>query len=396
MDLLQLKSELTAELEKNILPYWIKYTVDNMNGGFFGRVNNENIVDITANKGSVLNARILWTFSAAYNGLKSPDLLRIATRAYQYIQDYFIDKTYGGVYWLVDYTGKPVDTHKQIYALAFTVYGLAEYFKASGNKDSLKSAIDLYKVIEEKAFDPNFKGYFEAFQRDWNLIDDQRLSDKDMNVEKTMNTHLHVLEAYSTLYDVWPDPELRNKMEHLTEVFLKHIVNNETGHFNMFMETDWKVVSGKLSYGHDVEGAWLLQEAAEKIDNPAMLQQVKDVALKMTDAALSGVDPMGGLYADYIPDMGNETEREWWTMAEGVVGCVNAYEISHNQKYLDAAFGFWDFIKKYQIDSHYGEWFYRVDEEAKPILTYDKVGQWKCPYHNSRMCLEIMRRVKGA
>lgn len=393
MTLLELKQELTFELERNILPYWTKYTIDQVNGGFYGRISNENVVDITANKGSILNARILWTFSAAYNALKNPDLLRIANRAFQYIQDYFIDKTYGGVYWMLDYTGKPVDTRKQIYALAFTIYGLTEYYKASGNKESLQSALNIYKVIEEKAFDHGYKGYFEAFQRDWSLIEDQRLSDKDMNVEKTMNTHLHVLEAYSTLYDVWKDAELRNKIEHLIEVFLKYIVNNQTGHFNMFMETDWKVVSGKLSYGHDVEGAWLLQEAAEKIDKPELLAKVKETALKMTDAALLGIDPLGGLYADYIPDMGNETDREWWTMAEGVVGCVNAYEINHDKKYLDAAFGFWDFLKRYQIDKRYGEWYYRVDEHARPILTYDKVGPWKCPYHNARMCLEIMRRV---
>lgn len=394
MNLSDLKKELTAELKQNILPYWIKYTPDNTNGGFYGRINNDNTIDAKANKGSILNARILWTFSAAYNALKEPQYLEIADRAFAYIQKHFIDHTYGGVYWLLDYTGKPVDTRKQIYALAFTVYGLSEYYKASGKKESLKAAIDIYNVIEEKAFDPGYKGYFEAYQRDWSLIEDQRLSEKDMNVEKTMNTHLHVLEAYSTLYDVWKDAELRNKIEHLIEVFLKHIVNNETGHFNMFMETDWKVVSGKLSYGHDVEGAWLLQEAAEKIDNPSLLEKVKTIALKMTNAALLGIDPLGGLYADYIPDMGNETDREWWTMAEGVVGCVNAHEISHNSKYLDAAFGFWDFLKKYQIDHKYGEWFYRVDEHAKPILSYDKVGQWKCPYHNSRMCLEIMRRVK--
>lgn len=395
MNLSQLKKELAAELEQNILPYWTKYTIDNMNGGFYGRISNDNIVDITANKGSILNSRILWTFSAAYNELKSPDLLKTATRAYQYIQNHFIDKTYGGVYWMVDYTGRPIDPHKQIYALAFAIYGLSEYYKASGNKESLNTAIEIYKVIEEKAFDPGYKGYFEAYQRDWNLIDDQRLSDKDMNVEKTMNTHLHVLEAYSTLYDVWKDDELRNKIEHLLEVFLKYIVNNETGHFNMFMETDWNVVSGKLSYGHDIEGAWLLQEAAEKIDNPEILSNVKETVIKMTDAALLGIDPLGGLYADYIPDMGNETEREWWTMAEGIVGCVNAYELSHDNKYLDAAFGFWSFLKKYQIDYEYGEWFYRLDENAEPIFSYDKVGQWKCPYHNSRMCLEIMRRVKN-
>lgn len=395
MNLLQLKSELTTELERNVLPYWTKFTFDNVNGGFYGRINNDNIVDITANKGSILNARILWTFSAAYNMLKYPDYLKTATRAYRYFQDHFIDKTYGGVYWMLDYTGKPVDTRKQIYALAFAIYGLSEYYKASGNKESLNTAISIYNIIEEKAFDPGYKGYFEAYQRDWSLIDDQRLSEKDMNVEKTMNTHLHVLEAYSTLYDVWKDTGLRNKIEHLIEVFLKHIINNETGHFNMFMEADWKVVSGKLSYGHDVEGAWLLHEAAVKINNNAILEEVKRVAVKMTNAALLGVDPMGGLYADFIPDMGNETEREWWTLAEGVVGCVDAFEITNDSKYLDAAFGFWDFIKKYQIDRRYGEWFYRVDEEAKPILSYDKVGQWKCPYHNSRMCMEIMRRVKS-
>lgn len=395
MNLSLLKKEVSAELEKNILPYWTKYSIDELNGGFFGRISNDNIPDITANKGSILNARILWTFSAAYHVLGNKAHLDIATRAFEYINNHFIDKNYGGVYWLLDDRGKPVDTRKQIYALAFVIYGLSEYYKASGNKESLQTAIGIYRIIEEKAFDPGYKGYFEAYQRDWSLIEDQRLSDKDMNVEKTMNTHLHVLEAYSALYDVWKDAELRNKIEHLLEVFLNHIVNRETGHFNMFMENDWNVVSGKLSYGHDIEGGWLLQEAAEKIGNPQMLEKVKETALKMTDAALQGVDPMGGLYADYIPDMGNDTEREWWTMAEGVVGCVNAYEISHDQKYLDAAFGFWNFLKKYQIDHQYGEWFYRVDEQGNPILSYDKAGQWKCPYHNSRMCLEIMRRVNA-
>jgi len=162
----------------------------------------------------------------------------------------------------------------------------------------------------------------------------------------------------------------------------------------MFLEADWKVASGKLSYGHDVEGSWLLQEAAEKIDNPELLEKVKNVALLMTNAGLEGIDPLGGLYADYIPETGNDLDREWWTMAEGIVGCINAYQIKPDQKYLHAAFGFWDFIKKYQIDHQYGEWYYRVDEHTHPMLTYDKVGPWKCPYHNARMCLEIMHRIK--
>lgn len=394
MKLTDLREELKDELEHNILPFWTKYTFDNVNGGFYGRISNDLVVDITANKGSILNARILWTFSAAFNRLKDPDFLHTATRAYEYFQKYFVDREFGGVYWMVDYSGKPIETRKQIYALAFAIYGLSEYYKASGNAESLNTALEIYKIIEKYAFDQENNGYFEAYQRDWSPVEDQRLSDKDMNVEKSMNTHLHVLEAYSTLYEVWKTEELRLKIENLIGIFLEYIVNNETGHFNMFMEKDWRVVSGKLSYGHDVEGGWLLQEAAEKINNPALLEKVKAVAIKMTDASLLGIDPLGGYYADYIPETGNEPDREWWTMAEGIVGCLNAYEISNEQKYLDAAFGFWDFLKTYQIDWHFGEWYYRVDEHAKPILSYDKVGPWKCPYHNARMCLEVMHRVK--
>lgn len=394
MNLSELKHELHKELEEGILPFWMKYTIDNENGGFYGRITNDLKIDKTAPKGAILNARILWTFSAAYNALQKKEYLEMAHRAYDYIQRYFIDKKYGGVYWMVDHKGAPTETRKQIYALAFAIYGLAEYYKASGTKESLDRALEIHKVIEKYGFDKENNGYFEAFQQNWSPIEDQRLSEKDMNVEKSMNTHLHVLEAYSTLYDVCPTEELRKKIENLVEVFVHYIVDTKTGHFNMFMEASWKVVSGKLSYGHDVEGSWLLMEAAEKINNPVLLDHVKQLAIKMTDAALTGIDPLGGLYADYIPETGNELDREWWTIAEGVVGCLNTFEITHDPKYLNTAFGFWDFIKKYQIDHQFGEWYYRVDEHARPILSYDKVGPWKCPYHNARMCLEVMRRVK--
>lgn len=394
MNLLQLKRELHQELENNILPFWMKYTLDKENGGFYGRISNDLIVDATANKGSILNARILWTFSAVYNATKNPGYLKIASRAFEYFRRFFPDKEFGGVYWMVDYMGSPVETRKQIYALAFAIYGLVEYHKASGNEESLNSALEIYRTIEKYAFDSKQNGYFEAFQRDWSPIEDQRLSEKDLNVVKSMNTHLHILEAYSNLYDVWKKGDLREKIENLVHIFLEYIINPVTGHFNMFLEADWKVASGKLSYGHDIEGAWLLLEAAEKTDNPELVERVKKVSLQMTNAGLQGIDPLGGLYADFIPETGNEKDREWWTMAEGIVGCINAYEIKSDPKYLEAAFGFWDFIKKYQIDNQFGEWYYRVDEHTKPVLTYDKVGPWKCPYHNARMCLEIMRRVK--
>jgi mannobiose 2-epimerase len=233
------RKELFEELS-SILHYWMKHTLDEKQGGFIGRLDNDNNVDTAASKGVVLNSRILWTFSAAYQYLKREEYLAIAARAYNYIADHFIDRKYGGVYWSVDANGEPLEKRKQIYGLAFCLYGLTEYYKASGERIALHLAIDIFNTIEQYSFDKTKGGYLEAFAQDWKLTDDLRLSEKDDNEMKTMNTHLHIIEAYANLYTVWPDNELNESIKHLLDVFEQHIINPQTFHLNLFMDENWE------------------------------------------------------------------------------------------------------------------------------------------------------------
>ena len=219
--LTQYRQELEHELEE-ILSFWIKYTIDNEWGGFYGKIDNENYIYTEAAKGSVLNSRILWTFSAAYNLTKNINYLHTATRAFNYIRNHFIDKEFGGVYWSVDFKGEPLDTKKQVYALSFAVYGMSEYYSCSKNEEAKELAIALYNAIVKYSYDDINGGYFEAFRRDWKEIGDMRLSSKDVNEKKSMNTHLHVLEGFANLYRVWADKDLFQKITDLLNIFLNH------------------------------------------------------------------------------------------------------------------------------------------------------------------------------
>jgi len=268
-----LKTELSAEL-KNILDYWINNTIDAEKGGFYGKIDNNNHVYSDVPKGSVLNARILWSFSAAYNLTKDVAYLEVADRAYNYITEYIIDHQCGGVYWAVDNKGNPLDTKKQVYASAFTIYGLSEYYKASTKKEVLNAAVNMFNVLVEKSFDQDRTGYFEAFTKDWQPIDDLRLSAKDANEKKTMNTHLHVLEGFTNLYRIWPDDALRSQIILLLNNFLDHFIDTNTNHLALFFDEDWNSRSTLISYGHDIEATWLMLEAAEVINEPLMIEKI--------------------------------------------------------------------------------------------------------------------------
>ena len=392
---MKLYNELKQELY-NILTYWMQNTIDHKNGGFFGEVNNLNEVNTEANKGIILNARILWTFSAAYNTIKSNQYLVVAKRAYEYIMDNFIDKQFGGVYWEVDAKGSPVNDRKQIYALSFAIYGLSEYYKATNEEAALQFAIGLFENIEEYSFDPKYNGYVEALSRDWSPLEDVRLSDKDENAVKTMNTHLHILEAYTNLYRIWKDRTIKEQLENLIIVFLEKIIQADY-HFGLFFNEKWEMSAKKLSYGHDIEGSWLIYEAAEVLGDEELLKRVEDITLKMA----SKVASEGGITDDYAvlercepnttPD---DNEREWWPQAEGIVGFYNAFQISGNEKYLTLAENIWEYTKNNILDKKYGEWFWMVDKNGVPNSDFSKVGFWKCPYHNGRGCIEIINRVE--
>jgi mannobiose 2-epimerase len=383
---------MQKELEA-ILAFWMAHTVDETNGGFVGQINYNNKIINEAAKGSVLNARILWSFAAAYNLTGNTIYLGFAKRAFDYISTYFIDKENHGVYWSVDHKGQPLDSKKQIYAQAFTIYAFSEYYKATKDNTAIIEAIDLYDMINKYSYDKVNGGYTEAFTAEWKTIDDLRLSNKDANEKKSMNTNLHVLEAFTALYQVWPYEQVKNKIKQLTENFLQHIIDPVTHHQHLFFDNNWQPKSTGVSYGHDIEATWLLQDAAEVIADEDLVKKTKHTAIRVADAVNEGLDNDGGLWYEYEPSVKHLVkEKHMWPQAEAMVGYFNLYQNTSDKKYFNNSFAAWQFVQQYILDKEHGEWHWGVKENYEPMQE-DKVGIWKCPYHNSRACIEIIKRI---
>lgn len=391
----QYRKEMEQEL-KDILAYWMKFTIDNDNGGFVGKIGHDNKIDPEAPKGSVLNSRILWSFSAAYNLTKNQEYLAIAERAFQYINEYFVDKEFGGVYWTVDYKGKPLDAKKQIYALAFAVYGLSEFYQASKNKKALQAALGICNDIVKHSCDKKNGGYIEALTRDWKEIDDLRLSVKDANEKKSMNTHLHILEAFTNLHRVSPTEILKVQLRELVRLFAEHIISKESNHLVLFFDDEWNERSGVVSYGHDIEAAWLVQESTEVLPGKDLLLQIKSRSLALAKAAAEGLDEDGGLWYEYDPEQHHLVKQKHsWPQAEAMIGFFNAWQNTGDESFLKQSLKSWEFVKKYIHDKNCGEWYWGVNEDYLPMTQEDKVGIWKCPYHNTRACIEIINRINS-
>ena len=374
----------------------MQYAPDRELGGFHGHIDHRNQVLRGAGKGAVLNARILWTFSAAYLMYKDPRYLENARRAFAYMVSYFTDKKHGGIYWELKPDGNVLSERKQIYAIAFAIYGLVEYHRASGEDYPLKIARGLFRDIEAHAFDVERNGYLEGMSRDWKALDDLRLSEKDHNEAKTMNTHLHILEAYGNLYRVWKDPQLGKALENLIRLLLDTFLDHGRMQLNLFYDENWNLKSNLVSYGHDIECSWLLHEAAIILNREDLVKETREVAVKMACAAEEGLDEDGGLCYEYFPEnMSLDREKHWWPQAEAMVGFFNAWQVSNEDKYLDRALGSWAFIQEYLIDRELGEWYWSVDARGIPRTDKEKAGFWKCPYHNGRACMELIRRING-
>lgn len=397
MDIATMKQEMEEVLVSNILPFWMNRMTDDVNGGFYGRITGTDELKPEAEKGAVLNARILWTFSAAYRLLRKPEYLEMAARAKRVVIDCFYDNEWGGIYWSLDCKGAPLDTKKQIYALGFAVYGLSEYHRATGDQEALDYAIRLFESIEKYSFDPVKNGYCEALTRQWGEMADMRLSDKDENERKTMNTHLHILEPYANLYRVWKDERLERQLRNLISLFTDKILNIGTGHLELFFSDDWVSKYRIVSYGHDIEASWLIHEAALVLGDQEILAKVEPLVEYIAAAAGEGLNPDGSMIYESWPDKGKvDTDLHWWVQAENVVGHVNLYQHFDDGVALQKAFRCWDFIKKNLIDYQKGEWHWSVRADGTVNTVDDKAGFWKCPYHNSRMCMEIMERLATA
>ena len=418
-----MRDEMQDVLQNNILHFWQTKMVDRENGGFYGRIDAQGVLHPEAEKGAILNARILWSFSAAYRVLGLPEYLEMATYAKDYFLEHFIDKEYGGVYWSVDYKGRPLNTRKQFYAIGFALYGLSEYARATGDREALDYAIALYECIEDHAFDKEYNGYIEAKTREWQPIADMRLSELDANFPKSQNTHLHIIEPYTNLYCCLKEMQaatscdyvpvlgsvlpigvsvpmetiisVEASLRNLIDIFTDRILNQETHHLDLFFEMDWTRGAGHLeSYGHDIECSWLMHEAALVLGDQKVLRKVEQVVREVAKASEKGLRPDGAMIHEANLDTGRaDDDLHWWVQAENVVGWFNIYQYFGDEDALDKAVRCWEYIKSQLIDYENGEWFWSRHPDGTLNTVDDKAGFWKCPYHNSRMCLEIIERT---
>ena len=417
-----MKQEMQDVLQNNILCFWLDKMQDQEHGGFYGRIDGTGILHPEAEKGAILNARILWSFSAAYRVLGNQEYLEAATRAKDYIIEHFIDPEYGGVYWSVDYQGNPLDTKKQFYAIGFAIYGLTEYARATDDREALDYALQLFDCIEEHAFDREHNGYIEAMTRDWKPIADMRLSELDANFPKSQNTHLHIIEPYTNLLRCLKELQAKESCDYvpaigsvlpvgisvpietilcvegalrnLIDIFTDKILNPETHHLDLFFEMDWTRGAGHLeSYGHDIECSWLMHEAALVLGDQKVLDKVEKVVREVAKASEKGLRPDGSMIHEANLDTGHvDDDLHWWVQAENVVGWYNLYQHFGDEDALKKAVRCWHYIKDNLIDYKNGEWFWSRHPDGSLNTVDDKAGFWKCPYHNSRMCLEIIER----
>ena len=382
-----LRSEVVADIKNDVLPFWMNYAVA-ADGGFYGSVLRDGTPVEDAPRGGVLNARILWSFSAAYRTFKDDAYLKLADQSQRYFIDTFIDKVNGGVYWLVNPNGEVLNASKYTYAMTYAIYGLAEHYLATGNDESLQTAISLYRTLEEKGRDPQNDGYVESFTEDWKLLDMY-----DNNAPKTMNAHLHVLEAYALLYQCWQDSGLKQRLKFCVDLFMNRIYDPQRKHFKLFFDNEWNSLVEMDSYGHDVETGWLLCDAARVLDDQALIDKADQIALDVTKTCLAeGMSEKG--YMTYEKKGGKASKHcSWWGQIETMIACINAWQISGDESYLHAADTVWTFVKQNMIDTEYGEW-YSDCFDGKPGKDAPKVSMWRCPYHTVRLGVEMYNRLK--
>ena len=386
----QLKEELTG----NILPFWMSHSVDRINGGFYGALTNNLEIHNEVPRSAILSARILWTYATAHRKLGDEEYLDTARWAYDALRGVFLDPEFGGVYWTVDAAGKPVMDRKHHYAQAFAIYGLSEYYRATKQPDSLVLAQSLFQLLEKHAYDPVYGGYIEGSSRSWEALADMRLSDRDLNCRKSMNTLLHILEAYTNLLRVWEDATLKAQHRALIELFLTHIVDPSTGHFKLFFDDQWNSLLPNISFGHDIEGSWLLLEAAGVQGDPALVEQVRRTALQIATAVYrDGLYKDGSLPYEASPQGLVDGDRSWWVQAEAMLGFYNAFQLSGQPRFAQAARHSWDYIQANMVDRVHGDWIKKLHRDGTVDANYYKVGPWECPYHHSRACFEMLDRL---
>ena len=380
-----------TELRSRLLPFWLGLR-DAARGGFAGGANSRGRVLPSAAKGAVLQTRILWFFSKAYLRFADQTLLDAAWWAYRFIVAHLVDPEGGGVFWTATADGAPADTRKHLYAQAFAIYGLVAFYQASGEPDALGLARRLWRLVEREAADPDHPGYFEAFSADWRIGPNELMGRPD--APKTFNAHFHLLEAYAALWEVWPDPGLRRRIEMLIALLTGPAFDRRRDTFRQFFEADWRNIDDGGSFGHDIEASWLIPAVADRLSPTiaaAASVTLSGVAGAVLDRAL---EPDGGLVTGFDAAGRPDQSKVWWVQAEALVGFLDAFERRREVGFLGAAERVWGFIDRSLIDRAGGEWRWRIDPGGAAPASLPKAHLWKCPYHNGRACLEALDRAE--
>lgn len=387
---MNLGHEVRKELTGRIIPFWKKLR-DNENGGYYGYMDFDLNVNKCYEKGCILNSRILWFFSNAYMTLKDKMLLSEADHAYRFMRDCCEDKEYGGVFWSVTYDGKPLDTTKHTYNQAFAIYALSSYYDASKDAGALDFAMDLFERIETTCTDEY--GYLESFNKQWVLEDNDKLSENGLLADKTMNTLLHVLEAYTELYRVAGNKKVKEALVKILRAFKDQVYNEKTHRLEVFFDAKMNTISDLYSYGHDIEASWLLDRACDVLKDDKITEETHAYTNALAAEVYKEALENGSMNNECFKGVVNTT-KVWWVQAEAMVGFYNCYEKTGEARYKEITEQLWNYIKKYIIDKRPGsEWFWDLDKEGSPVSRKPIVEPWKCPYHNGRMCMEMMRRL---
>lgn len=392
---LSLQQEFRAELIA-IADWWVENSQDHKFGGFYGEIDVHNQPVENASKGVILNSRILWFFSAVALEVDKPEYRVCAKRAYDYLVKHFFDDVHAGVFWEVDAKGAPLNTKKQVYAQAFAIYALCAYYELTRDEAAHVRASECFDLLQQHAIDHQREGYLEAFNRSWKPLDDLRLSEKDLNFPKSQNTHLHILEAYTSLYLIHPTPEVESALRYNIELFDKYMIDKQTFHLRMFMDLDWQDFSPGFTFGHDIEAAWLIAKALDSLGNSKYTETLTPTLINIASVTYDeAFGPDGQIVDSYDFSSGKiNSDSVWWVQAEALVGFLYAYATTREEKYFLAAQQVWTFIKAHQIDHKNGEWLWLSTLDTPRKQQFYKVGFWKCPYHNGRAMMEASRYLQ--
>lgn len=374
-DLEALREAWRAELD-HLFAWWAHHLP--AGDGFHGEIGNDGQPVAGAERGLVLNARLLWFFSAYHRFSGDTQSRALADRAAEYLRTAFVDHRHGGLVWSVDAAGNAVDRRKFVYGHGFALYGFAEHFRVTGAASSRVMAAELFALIEARFRDPQHGGYVIELRDDWRL-QPHRAFWRPKPPAKDSNTLLHVLEAFSLWCEVAPSPAVAEALRQSIDLFRRHIVAD--GHLKLAFRRDWRDLGHGTSFGHDIEASWLLHRAAVALGDQVLADEVSDLALGLARTALA--QGLGG-------------DGEWWAAAEAMVGFCNAWQLSGDTAYLDAVRELWSFIKAQHVvpssSGHEWTWFPQGSGKADHYLA----GAWKCPYHNGRALMELLNRTDGA